>query len=293
MERKPNASGYDPDKIKIVKQLALHLATIMGDLQNDLIVVGGCVPALLIDQPEEGTYEEKHVGTRDLDIGFSIRVLDDELYDEIANRLETHDFQRTKKDDGNLRSHRWKTKKQLFNLSVDFLVGETSETPAAGKTQNLAPNFSAVVVPGIDLAFEDKKKITLKGETFAGNQAERDIYVCGPASFVVLKGLALKRGENKDAYDLYYFIRNYSKKQQSLARKLKNLEELDEEEYVAEAIKLIKRDFQDTDYLGPGMVAEFMLGENYQESDREEKIRADSYIFIKQFVDKFEEESTG
>jgi predicted nucleotidyltransferase len=43
-----------------------------------------------------------------------------------------------------------------------------------------------------------------------GERASREIWVCGPGAFVVLKALAFRtRGENKDAYDLYYVIRNY------------------------------------------------------------------------------------
>ncbi len=40
--------------------------------------------------------------------------------------------------------------------------------------------------------------------------ATRSISVCGPGAFTVLKALAFSyRGENKDAYDLYYVLKYY------------------------------------------------------------------------------------
>jgi len=66
--------------------------------------------------------------------------------------------------------------------------------------------------------------------------AKRDVYVCGPGAFVVLKALAFrKRGENKDAYDLYYHIRNYGSGVEDIAKALKPL--LHENE-AKEAIKI-------------------------------------------------------
>jgi hypothetical protein len=86
-------------------------------------------------------------------------------------------------------------------------VGEEEE---GGKIRNIEEDFAAVITPGLTLAFSDRKKITLSGTTIKTETATRDIWVCGPGSFVVLKALAFRnRGENKDAYDLYYHIRNY------------------------------------------------------------------------------------
>lgn len=51
MPDKPTiAAGYAPDQIARVKATCLYLATKLGDLMPELVVVGGLVPSLLIDQ---------------------------------------------------------------------------------------------------------------------------------------------------------------------------------------------------------------------------------------------------
>jgi hypothetical protein len=52
--------------------------------------------------------------------------------------------------------------------------------------------------------------LSLKGFTLMGEKAERQLWVCGPGAFIVLKALAFhQRCENKDVYDLYFVIRNH------------------------------------------------------------------------------------
>src|SRR5213075_1575932 len=73
-------------------------------------------------------------------------------------------------------------------------------------------HLSAVLTPALPLAFRDRQKISLAGKTLRGEDATRDIWVCGPGAFMVMKAHALGiRGEHKDAYDLFYVLRNYGK----------------------------------------------------------------------------------
>ncbi len=61
--------------------MALHIATILGDLTREMVIVGGLVPYLIIDQER---VPDRHVGTRDLDLGLSIGILDEQRYREIS-----------------------------------------------------------------------------------------------------------------------------------------------------------------------------------------------------------------
>jgi hypothetical protein len=50
MPEKPRtAAGYPPDQAQRVRATCLYLATKLGDLMDDLVVVGGLVPSLLIE----------------------------------------------------------------------------------------------------------------------------------------------------------------------------------------------------------------------------------------------------
>ncbi len=94
---------------------------------------------------------------------------------------------------------------------------------------------------------------------------------------MVLKVLAfMKRGENKDAYDLYYHIRNYGSSVEDIAKVLKPL--LHEKE-AKEAIKILNDDFTSNDSLGAVRVARFITG------GADEAIQAEVAGFVRNLLD--------
>ena len=53
MADKPTtAAGYRPEHVALVWSTCLYVATKLGDLMDDIVVVGGLVPSLLVDQEQ-------------------------------------------------------------------------------------------------------------------------------------------------------------------------------------------------------------------------------------------------
>jgi hypothetical protein len=99
--------------------------------------------------------------------------------------------------------------------------------------------------------------VSLDGRTIKGEEARRDIWVCGAGAFVLMKALAFKgRGENKDVYDLTYVLRNYGAGPVDVATQVAPL--LGELEAI-EAVAVLRRDFAKVESLGPMRVAEFLF----------------------------------
>ena len=123
----------------------------------------------------------------------------------------------------------------------------------------------------------DREQVTISGTTVVGEQATRAVWVCGAGAYVVLKSLAFHlRGENKDAYDLYYLVRNYGTGVGDVASRLKPLLG---DPAADEAIRTLKRDFRQHDGPGPRRVADFL-------SDApDEEVQADVVGFIGQLLD--------
>jgi hypothetical protein len=69
MNKPPTAAGYSPGFTAKVRATCLYVATKLGDLIDDTVVVGGLVPSLIIDVPADA-----HVGTTDLDIGLGFQA---------------------------------------------------------------------------------------------------------------------------------------------------------------------------------------------------------------------------
>ncbi len=205
MTKPRTAAGYESVQVRHVRAACLYLATKLGDLLDELVVVGGLVPSLLVDQAEAKV--EKHVGTLDLDIGMEVAILDDKRYEVLTERLRAAGFEPDENEKGNQ---------------------------------------------------------TCQRATIRGEEARRQICVCGAGAFVVMKALAFRsRGENKDAYDITYLLRNFGTGPSDVAARL--LPHADRAE-VKEAIRLLSEDFETVDSIGPRRVSEFLFDARHDET---------------------------
>lgn len=256
-EKPTTAGGYRREHLALIRATCLYIATKLGDLMDDVVVVGGLVPSLLVDQGSDEAGFERHAGTMDLDIGLTAALLDRGKYREISDRLRRSGFAQDENAAGNPTRQRWKIEAPE-KVTIDFLIPPTSPEERGGSLRDLELDFAAVVAPGLHLAFRDRVRVSLSGQTIAGEDATREIWVCGAGAFVVLKALAFDlRGENKDAYDLFYVLRNYGA---SIENVVECLRPLLEDEIAMQAIALLRRDFLSHNGVGPRRVAEFQRG---------------------------------
>lgn len=278
MADKPKrASEYKSEQVELVRATCLYVATKLGDLMNDVVVVGGLVPSLLIDQGTlpEGT--SAHVGTMDLDVGLKLALLDEGRYRTLTERLRDAGFAQDQTEEGRPTRQRWRVTGP-GSVTVDFLISPSLATDQGGKLRDIEKDFAAIIAPGLKLAFQDRRRVRIDGKTIFGEKATREVWVCGPGAFVVLKALAFfGRGENKDAYDLYYLVRNFGAGVEDVAACLRPL--LGDEEAQG-AIQVLRDDFLDYEGVGPRRVAEFLRG------GPDEAIQADVGGFVKALLDR-------
>ena len=265
------AADYLPDWSARVQATCLYVATRLGDLVQDLVIVGGYAPQLMIPQDELPEGGEKHVGTVDLDLGLAIGILNAERYREIAARLRDAGFQPDRNDKGNVTRQRWVIEDGGERCTVDFLISPPTGEARVGTIQGLEPDFGALVVRGLHLAFRDRMKVTLSGKTIRGEKATRDVYVCGPGAFTVLKALSFRdRGKDKDAYDLFYVVTHFRDGPADIGRIVR---ELTDDPATQDAIAILEEDFRELESLGPMRVAAF-LGDQADEAIRTDVVGA-------------------
>lgn len=253
----PTADFYADEDVQLVRSACLTLATYLGPFLDDLVVVGGLVPTLLIERPDSG--RERHVGTKDLDLGLHLAILRESRYAELVAHLQSASFEPDKTGQGKPAGHRWKH--QTDKVTVDFLIAPTDASQIPGHDKVITTDLSAVFTAGLPLAFRNRLKISLSTKTLRGEDATRDIWVSGPGAFVALKALAFRsRGENKDAYDLLYVLQNYGENYiVDVARALTTL--LDDE-VARSAIEILRADFSTPTSTGPMRAAEFLKRSN-------------------------------
>jgi predicted nucleotidyltransferase len=270
------AAGYLPEQVGNVRATCLYVATVLGDLMDDLVVAGGLVPSLLIDQQTAGV--ERHVGTLDLDVGLALAIFDHGHYQALTERLRSARFEPDKNEDGNPTRQRWVIDGPP-RVTVDFLIAPTEGAERPGSVKSIERDFAAIVTPGLLAAFRDRDEKRLVGKTILGETAARDVRVCGPAAFVVLKALAFRnRGEPKDAYDLFYLLRNYPDGLEAVAERLRAIDS-----DAVGALRCLGEDFAEHDSLGPRRAAEFLRGR------RDDELQADVRGVVLDFIEACEQ----
>jgi hypothetical protein len=261
---KPATAGeYSREESLQVEAACLTLAGILGDLMDDLCIVGGLVPAMIcgteIDPSAAG--EDAHCGTTDLDVGLSVALLDDERYKEIGRRLRGRGFEPDENDDGRTTRQRWRWRG--LKVTVDFLMAPVDPTAATGKSprlQNLEGDLAALIVKPLHLAFDERIPHELDGLNLLGDRLRRTVNFAGPAAFVAMKAFAYHlRGEAKDAYDLVFVIRNWPGGTSDIAARLAAHAQV-WTEIVDEALAYLGEDFESLDSAGPRDFSRFLGG---------------------------------
>jgi len=277
MKRKPaTAAGYSPAALNVARAASLYIATKLGDLRDDIVIVGGLVPILIIPQVEIPAGRPLHVGTMDVDLGLAIAILNEQRYHELCERLRAAGFGPDINESGRATNQSWRIEAEGQTVTVDFLIPATLVDDRGGALRNLEEGFAAIITPGLELAFEDKRLVKLEGETLRHEQASREVLVCEAGAYTVLKSLAFDgRGENKDAYDLVYVLQNYGS---GIADVFQRMQPLLSNPSTQKALAILERDFTTVDSLGPRRVAEF-LGQQHDET-----IRADAAGAARSFL---------
>ena len=176
-------AGYSDDDLSRVKRACLYVATRLGDMLDDIVVVGGLAPSLLVDQHSPPPGVDAHAGTRDLDLGLALAILEEDRYRELSARLRDAGFVPDVNADGNPTSQRWRLQ-STQNITVDFLISPSGSRDRGGRLRHIQPGFAAVITPGLQLAFSDRQRVRVSGLTTSGEEAVRDIWVVVLALFL-------------------------------------------------------------------------------------------------------------
>ncbi len=254
MDEEPRtADGYDIEFIEQARSACLELATRLGDLLDEIVIVGGLAPALLAEQDPPPFDLGAHAGTIDVDLGLDVTLFDDRRYQALRTRLVEAGFEPDLNNEDQPMLQRWRTVDAPV-VKIDFLINPSPEAGPEERMMRFDRDFRAFLIPGLALAFKDRRTIELSGRTLRGEQATRKFHVCGPGAFTVLKALAFaNRGVEKDAYDLYYVWDGIGIKEVAAC-----LRPLRGSEVVERSLAYIERDFCDLESIGPMRAAWFM-----------------------------------
>lgn len=207
--------------------------------------MGGWIPELLIPQSQE-----RHVGSIDVDLALNHKELTEAGYRMIGEMLLQHGYVQDKQQPFIFRKTVWGQVVQ-----VDFLAGEYGGTGKSRRTQK-ALDMQPRKARGCDLAFQiEPARVSVRGRLPDGGTDEVQVQVASVVPFLVMKGMALEdRRKTKDAYDIYFVLRNYPGGVEAVVKAFKPHLQL---ALVKEGLQKIAGKFTTLEHLGPRDVAEF------------------------------------
>jgi hypothetical protein len=239
---------YSADQVEAARSVLLELVHLLGQYRDDIVVVGGWVPQLLL--PMSAT---PHVGSIDVDLALNHRNLQEAGYASIQELLQRRGYER------DLRQpfifHRTVVVKgNPIEVEVDFLAGEYEGTGPGHRTQ-VVQEGRARKARGCDLAFDHYVEADIEGELPEGGHDQARIRVSSFVAFLVMKGMALHdRLKEKDAWDVYFTLTNYPGGLEALVEQFKpHLEN----GLVNEGLRKIAEKFASPEHVGPKFVADF------------------------------------
>jgi len=193
---------YTEEIVEAARSVLLEVIRILGEYRDNIVLIGGWVPELLLIGAQE-----KHVGSIDVDLALNHREFSEAGYRTVVQHLLSHGYRQGKQP---FIFHRTVFREGKFiNVEVDFLAGEyggTGTTHRTQKVQDLRPRKAR----GVDLAFDHTVEILIRGRLPDSGVDSTEIRVASIAAFILMKCMALKsRLKEKDAWDIYYCVRNY------------------------------------------------------------------------------------
>ncbi len=246
------ADDYDDRVTDAVRSVLIEIGQILGSFRGKFAVVGGAVPWLLLDNEEM-----RHVGTLDVDLGLHAEALGDGEYANLVEALQGAGYTQQKHLKRFQLMRRLPAKKDgtpPIDILVDFLMPRDAEI--VKNVPPLVADFATQRADHAELALKFYQMVAIEGPMPGGGRNRVEIAVASIPALLAMKGAAIhNRQKQKDAYDIYYSVRNYPGGAGALAEACRPL--LEHEDGAA-GYQWIAEKFETVDSFGPTCVRNFV-----------------------------------
>ncbi len=265
-----SAADYDNRLTEAVRSVLIEIGQILGSFMGKFAVVGGAVPWLLLNNNDM-----RHVGTVDVDLGLDPEALADGEYVKLVTTLMQHGYLQNENrqifqlvrsvpaaDDG-----------PPIDVVVDFLMPRQAKI--AKNRPPIIEDFAVIRADGAELALQFYETVPIDGPMPEGGTNKVKLAVASIPALLAMKGFAIHgRLKQKDAYDIYYCVRNFPGGSKALAEACRPI--LEHEDSIA-GYKHIDEKFKTVDSFGPTSVRRFVQGTSIMQERSPEQWQQDAF----------------
>lgn len=266
---------YTAQAVEAAKSVLIELTHLLGEYRDNIVLIGGWVPELLIPQKPH-----PHVGSIDIDLALNHLKIRNESYRLIEELLISRGYYQEPDKQPFIFFRDVPVNESIIKIQVDLLSGEYEGTGRAHRTQTVQ-GIKARKTRGCDLAFEMAVEVPLEGKIPGGGLDRVSVRIASIVPFLVMKGMALNdRLKEKDAWDIYYCLLAYPGGIDALVEEFRpHLSH----GLVQEGLTKIAKHFFSIEAIGPKFIADFEETEDPEEGAR---IVRDAYERINAFLNR-------
>jgi hypothetical protein len=275
----PNrAADYDDRGVRAMHAVLIELGQILGPYRDAMVVVGGAVPYLMLREASPA-----HIGTLDIDLDLDPSRLTEGAYAELVETLERAGYERNVDPLKPFQLRRtvdpWDGGEPIPVL-LDLLMPRSARTPS-----NRPPLVAGLRVQGVDageVALTNNIRLAIDGVMPDGRRNRIELLVASISALLVMKGYALDgRDKAKDAYDIYFCIRNFPGGPEILAAESALLLS---NPLAREGFMKIAAKFRSDDDFGPRTVDRFLGESGGYDNMTAEQLRTDAYRQVRAWL---------
>jgi hypothetical protein len=270
------AADYDDRGARAAHAVLVELGQVLGAHRDAIVIIGGTVPSLLL--PNAG-----HIGSLDVDLDLDTEKLADHGYADLVEKLDAAGYERNVEG---LKPFQLRRRVDLKDggdavaVIVDLLM------PKGARTQKNKPKLvdglRVQEADGGAIALRHNLKIMIEGAMPDGRPNKVGMLVASIPALLVMKGYALvQRDKKKDAYDIYFCIRNYPDGTDALAAECRKL--LDDP-VAREGFANIASKFDGAESFGPRTVRLFLEGSSALGEMSPEQVQEDAFRQVHAFL---------
>lgn len=268
----PNlASDYDDRGAKAAHAVLIELGQVLGAHRDAIVVIGGSVPSLLLPKAEPS-----HIGSLDIDLDLDPEKLSEHGYAELIEKFAAAGYERNVEGLKPFQLRRTVDLKdggEPIAVIVDLLMPKGAKTKK--NRPQLVEGLRVQEVDGGSIALRHSLKLMIAGTMPDGRKNEVEMLVASIPALLVMKGFALvHRDKKKDAYDIYYCVRQFAGGPEALASECAPLLE---DPVAREGYLNIASKFNQEDGFGPETVRLFVEGSDALGDMTPDQIRTDAF----------------
>jgi len=274
-----SANDYGDVAAQAVLSVLLEIGQVLGAYRDRFVVIGGSVPWLLFPDAEPA-----HVGTLDIDLSLDAQALGDGDYKNLVESLEAAGYQRASQDMKWFQMRRTVEFKDHAPVAVIIDLLMPREAKFKRNKPPLLANFAVQKADGAGVAMQSFVQYRLDGTMPDGRRNSVELRVASIPALLVMKGYALAgRDKHKDAYDIYFSVREFDGGPAALADACRPL--LDDP-VAREGFKNIADKFADESAFGPVTVRKFLSDSAALGGMTADQVQVDAYRQVKAWLER-------